>query len=160
MPRLLDLEIGTGRLILRIVAGGILSVLVFFLLSYLPSNIPWIIKRFAPAEVSEAAIQILSGLVHPLLPTLGALLTVLIFLEVLFRKTKAYGPTLILAGLISALYIYFAFQGGTITLPLPKGYTMGVQVNVYFDLTFVMLLALLPALLTVVKGIVMVAKHK
>ncbi|MBC7113632.1 MAG: hypothetical protein H5T34_06445 [Candidatus Methanomethyliales bacterium] len=152
MPRLLDLEIGTGWLALRIVGGALLSALVFFFLSYVPLNLLELINRFVPHELLNIVGSIVSGLVHPFLPTLGAIVSISVFLEVLFRKTKAYGPILMLAGLASTLYVYFAFQGGAITLILPKGLTMGVQVKAYLDLTIIMLLCMLPTLLTVLKG--------
>ncbi|MEM3447578.1 MAG: hypothetical protein QXP38_01680 [Nitrososphaerota archaeon] len=160
MPRLLDLEIKTGWLVVRVIVGALLSAAVFLLLSYLPLNLPEIVRRFVPAEVSNAAVQVVSGLVHPLLPSLGTVLSILIFLEVLFRKTKAYGPILILAGLVSALYIYFAFHGGVVGIPIPKGITMGVSASAYFDLTMIMLLVMLPALLTTLKGVVMAIRHE
>ncbi|MGC8936220.1 MAG: hypothetical protein ACP5KV_02485 [Candidatus Methanomethylicaceae archaeon] len=155
MPRVLDLEIGTRWLVLRIVAGAILSAVVFFFLSYVPSNLPGLICRFLPADISNVAAQILSGLVHPILPALGAIVSATVFLEILFRKTKAYGPILIISGLVAVLYIYFAFQGGVMVIHLPKGLTMGVQVSAYFDLTIIMVLVMLPALLTILKGAVM-----
>ena len=160
MPRVLDLEIGKGRLALRVLAGAILSAVTFLLLSYTPSNMQEVIKKFVPADISNTVIQIASGLIHPYIPVLGALLSILIFLEVLFRKTKAYGPILIIAGLVSALYIYLAFQGGILTLVIPREYTMGVRVSAYFDLTVIMLLIMLPAILTVLKGVVMAIRHE
>ncbi|MCX8181698.1 MAG: hypothetical protein N3D12_01125 [Candidatus Methanomethyliaceae archaeon] len=160
MPRLFDLEIGTGWLVVRVVGGALLSAAAFLILSYLPSHITEFASKYIPAEVSSVVVPIISSFVHPSLPALGAILAVFVFIEVLFRKTKVYGPTLILAGLVSVLYIYFAFHGGVITLSIPKGYTMGVQVNAYFDFTLIMVLAILPALLTVLKGIVITAKRE
>jgi hypothetical protein len=160
VPRLLDLEIGTGWLVLRIVAGVLLSAVVFFFLSYVPSNLPLLISKFMPPDLPDAVGQIVSSLIHPFLPFLGAIVSASVFLEVLFRKTKAYGPALIFAGLASTLYVYFAFQGGIITVVIPREFTMGVQVVASLDITLIMVLCMLPTLLTVLRGAVMSFSRK
>jgi len=160
VPRVLDLEIGTGRLVLRVAVGVLLSALVFFFLSYVPSNLPFLIGKFMPSDFPNVVGQIAPGLVHPSLPVLGVFVSASVFLEVLFRKTKAYGPVLIFAGLVSTLYVYFAFQGGVIALAIPKELTMGVQVRASLDLSSVMVLCMLPTLLTVLRGAVMSLSRK
>ncbi|MGQ9759828.1 MAG: hypothetical protein ACUVQ5_04595 [Candidatus Methanomethylicaceae archaeon] len=154
MPRILDLEIGVGWLALRIVGGALLSAATYFLLSYVPSHLPEILGRFAPPEFSSIIVSIVSELINPLLYIVGAVIAVIVFLQIVFRKTKVYGPILILAGLASLAYIYLAFQGGVITLTLPKELAMGLQVSVRVYLVTLMTLAMVPTILTMIKGII------
>jgi len=161
MPKILDLELKASSFALRIVVGIIAAAITFFVLYYLPANLLSILSQFVPAQaLPDPSIlnPLLSSLVNPSLPMIGLLLTVLVFLECLFRGSKAYGPILMLTGLGFIAYLYLLFQGGTLSMTVPPSLLMGISAGVALDLTTIMLLFMLPAILTIIKGAVLMTK--
>jgi len=161
MPKILDLELKALSLALRVITGIIAAGITFLLLYYLPANFLNILGQFIPAKaLPDPSIlnPLLSSLVNPSLPMIGLLLTVLVFLECLLRGSKAYGPILILTGLSFIAYLYLLFQGGTLSMTVPPTFLMGISAGVALDLTTIMLLFMLPAILTIIKGAVLMTK--
>lgn len=148
---ILGYEISTGRLILRIAGGFVLFAIAYFLLSYLPEHVLDFISGIVPPEFSDVAAEALSGLLHPLIPLLGLLIAILLFLEVVFHEMRVYGPILIGAGITSTIYVYIAFHGGMIELTF--SHLMGLSASASLDLTALMILAMIPAILTALKGL-------
>jgi hypothetical protein len=72
--------------------------------------------------------------------------------------TKAYGPLLIMAGLVYSYYVYLLFHGGVIDLVFPEVFGAGSGLTASLDLTIIMILAMLPAILTIAKGLLLTFK--
>lgn len=153
---LLGYEISKVRLILRIVGGFLLFAITYFFLSYLPLNLEFA-YRFAPLRFPDVLIDVISEMIHPFLPLLGFFIAVLVFLGIVFYMTNAYGPILVLLGLASAAYIYLTFHGGMINLMFQEVFGTG-RISVSFDLTIIMILGMLPAIFTIIKGFVLTFK--
>ena len=159
MPKILDLELKATSLALRVVIGIIAAAITFFVFYYLPTNLLSLISQFLPAQVlppSSTLDPLLSSIMDPTLPMIGLVLTVLVFLEYLLRGSKAYGTILILTALSLIAYLYLLFNGGTITITLPASLLMGTSVDIALDLTFMMILLMLPSILNIIKGMVLI----
>jgi hypothetical protein len=161
MPKILDLELKALSLALRVIVGIIVAAITFFVLYYLPTNLQSILSQIVPAQAlptPSTLNPLLTGVTSSILPMIGLLLTVLVFLECLLRGSKAYGPILILTGLSFIAYLYLFFNSGTITVNLPASLLMGISASIAIDLTTIMLLLMLPSILTIIKGIVLMTK--
>jgi len=152
-----DYEEGKRPLFLRVLKGFILLGIIYFFLSYSPSYI-WYLKKYLPPGFPVMLIDIVSEIIHPLVPLLGFLVGVLVFLSVVFYMTKAYGPLLIMAGLVYSYYVYLLFHGGVIDLVFPEVFGAGSGLTASLDLTIIMILAMLPAILTIAKGLLLTFK--
>ena len=155
MPKLLDLEVSRGSLTLRAVLGAVFGGLSFAVFYYVPANLGSLISPAVPASSASSASSLISSLVSPSLLLIGLAAALLVFLGFFLRGTKAYGPILVVNGLIFLAYVYAAFQGGTITLTLPAGLPSTASGTLSLDVSNLMLLLLLAPILTVVKGIVL-----
>ncbi len=110
------------------------------------------LSSFAPQTYQGPIAAAASSLINPILPTIGLLIVALIFLASLLRGTKIYGILLMILGLTLASYVFVAFQGGTVSVTVPRGVIQNVAANVTVQLTSLMLLLMIPSLLTIVKG--------
>jgi len=164
---LLGLEISTGRLVLRIMAGVLLAALLFLLLSFLPMEAQGILSEFLPPELS-AITDMIAGLIHPALPFVGAVVAILSLLLVVLRGSMVYGPATIAFGATYLLYILLAFSFGAPSLVFPEeeivqalqqflkmSTPISVDLVAYADLTGLMLILMVPYKLTVIKGIIL-----
>jgi len=161
MPKIFDLELKTTSLALRIVIGIIAAAITFFVFYYLPANLLSPISQFLPAQALpplSTLDPLLSSIIDPMLPMIGLVLTVLIFLEYLLRGSKAYGPILILTALSFIAYLYLLFNGGTMTIAPPVSLLMGTSVDIALDLTIMMILLMLPSILNMIKGMVLITR--
>lgn len=155
MPNMLGLQISGVRLALRVVLAVVIGGLAFVLFYYVPSHLLDLIDRFLPPGSQSVVSGIVSNLISPTLPTIGLALSAFVFLGIILRGTKVYGPILVLNGLSFLAYIYTALHGGTVGLTLPSDLLQGVSGGVTVDLSTLMLIMLLPSLLTIVKGAVL-----
>lgn len=170
MPKLLDLEIGTASLVIRIMLGLICAGIVFFIFYYLPVNLKTILDFVLSTVVPSygnipARIigDVMGALVSPLLPYLGVVLIVVTFLEILMRGTKIYGPILIASGAFWLVVLYIVFEGGNIVFTLDQNLFSGISetltsfaLRISIGLTPIMLIFMLPSMFTMVKGVVLV----
>jgi hypothetical protein len=170
VPKLLDLEIGTASLVIRVILGLICAGIVFFLFYYLPVNLKAILDFVLFTKVplsgniiSGATGDVLRALVLPLLPYLGLVLVVGTFLEILMRGTKIYGPILIVSGAFWLMVLYIVFEGGNIVFTLDQNLFSSISetlssfaLRISIGLTPIMLIFMLPSILTIAKGVVLV----
>ena len=98
--------------------------------------------------------SVVGALVNPSLGAIGLAAAALVFLAVLLRGSKAYGPILMVLGVVFLAYVYEAFHGGTVALAIPK-VQASVSGNVAIGVSGLMYMFMLAPLLTVVKGLVL-----
>jgi len=169
---ILGLEISTGRLALRIVAGALLAAVLLAALSLLPMAAQGILSEFLPAEFG-AFYDIIAPLLHPALPFTGAVIAILSFLLVVLRGSAAYGPATAAFGLAFIAHILLAFGFGTPSLAFPPEMitqalqqalglpvALDVELVAYADLTGLMLVFMLPFILTVIKGAILTISRR
>ena len=140
-------------MVLAVLFGG-LAALLFY---YVPASVGGFAKQLAGPSNASTVEGVVNALISPDLALLGLAAAALVFLGVLLRGSKAYGPIIIVTGLVFLAYVYTAFQGGTITLNLPQGIQYGASGSVSMGVAGLMYLFMLAPLLTVVKGIVLTA---
>ena len=155
MPRILDLQISTPRLIGRIILAFILAGIDFFFLYVLISPNDTFISRFLPASISSHLSTAMSSFVSPTLPLIGLLMAVLIFFDQIFKQTRIEGAFLMIMGGLFAWYTYAIFEGGTLNLNIPSGLVQNISGNFTVHAALLMWLFILPSLLTIVKGALM-----
>jgi hypothetical protein len=158
VPRLLDLELSQKSLVFRLVSGILAAALTFLVFYFIPANIMTLVSGFIPSNARAAVNAVLSSIISPAMPLLGLFLTVLAFLSSLLRGSKVHGPIIILEGLCFIAYLYLTFQGGIITITLPKELLRGLSASLQLGLVNLMLLCMVPSLLTVVKGVILTLK--
>jgi len=169
---ILGLEISTGRLALRFVAGALLASVLFASLSLLPMAVQGILSEFLPEELG-AFYDVKAPLIHPALPFTGAVIAILSFLRVVLRGSAAYGPVTAAFGLAFIAHILLAFSFGTLSLALPQGMigqalqealniplAVDIGLVAYADLTGLMLIFMLPFILTVIKGVILTVSRR
>jgi hypothetical protein len=160
VPRILDLDLKTGSMVIRLALVALFGSLTFIVFYYLPTNILNFIKGALPSGSSAAAASgIVSSLIPSSLPYIGLGLTALVFLGVVLRGTKVYGVIQILCGAGFAAYVYVALQGGVVKLTIPPGLAQGTTGSLNLDLSLLMLLMLIPPILTIVKGALLILLH-
>ncbi len=152
MPRILDLELSTPRLIGRIVVATIFAGIDFFVFYVLISPNDTFIARFLPASFYSTLHNAMSSFVSPELPTIGIIIAVLIFCEQIFKGTRIFGAFLIIMGALFSWYTYAFFQGGTMTMDIPGGLIPGISGTVIVHAYVLMWLLITPSLLTILKG--------
>lgn len=160
MPRLLGLQLSSGALALRVVLGAIAALVTFVVFYYVPANLPGFASALLGSGSSTAGETVsgfLKSLINPNLPTVGLLLTVFVFIGVVIRGTRAYGAVVIVDGLLFAVYVYLAFQGGTISISLPSGLPSSAAGTVAIGASTLMYIFLIAPLLTMVKGSLILA---
>lgn len=126
-----------------------LTAVIFY---YVPANLGSYLKQLAGASAAESVVN---ALISPDLAMIGLAAAALVFLGVFLRGTKAYGPILVVSGLVFLAYVYVAFQGGTIGLTVPQGIQYSPTGSVSIGVSGLMYLSMLGPLLTVVKGLVL-----
>lgn len=141
------------RVVLAVVFGGLAAVF----LAYLPAMVGSFAKQAAGTANAAAVESVVSALVNPSLPAVGAVVAALVFVGVLLRGTKAYGPVLVVLGLALLAYVYMAFQGGTIALTIPQGVQYSATGTVSIGVSMLMLMFMIAPILTLVKGLVITA---
>lgn len=170
MPKLLDLEIGTASLVIRVILGLICAGIVFFIFYYLPVNLKaildFVLSTVVPGSSNippGATGDLLGAVVSPILPFSGLVLTVVTFLEIVMRGTKIYGPILIVSGSFWLVVLYIVFEGGNIIFALDQSLFSGLSeiisnfaLRISIGLLPIMLIFMLPSILTIVKGVVLV----
>lgn len=155
MPRILDLQISTPRLIGRVIFAFILAGIDFFFLYVLISPNDTFILHYLPASVSSHLGTAMSSFVSPTLPLIGLVIAVLIFFDQIFKQTRIEGAFLMMMGSLFAWYTYTIFQGGTMDLNIPAGLVQNISGSITLHATLIMWLFILPELLTIVKGALM-----
>jgi hypothetical protein len=174
VPKLLDLEIGTASLVIRVILGLICAGIVFFIFYYLPVNIKaildFILSTVVPGSSSippSFTSDVLGIAVSPILPFSGLVLTVVTFLEIVMRGTKIYGPILIASGSFWLVVLYIVFEGGNIVFALDQSLFSGLSeilpsfaLRISIGLIPIMLIFMLPSILTVTKGVVLVLGNR
>ncbi|MDE1858606.1 MAG: hypothetical protein KGI26_06050 [Thaumarchaeota archaeon] len=157
MPRLLGLELSGGRLALRAVLAAVFGGLAFIVFYLVPAALGGLISQSAGSAGGTYAASVAGALVSPALPIVGLGVAALVFLGVLLRGTKVYGPILVVLGVVLLVYVYTAFQGGTVNLAIPKGAQYSATGSVAIDLAPLMYLLMLAPALTLLKGVVITA---
>ena len=109
-----------------------------------------------PANASVAS-ALAASLVSAYLPLVGLAVAALVFLGVLLRGSRAYGPVLVVLGGALLAYVYVMFHGGTIDIAIPQVQQYSISGSVAIGLAALMYLFMVPALLTLVKGVVLTA---
>lgn len=155
MPRILDLQISTLRLVLRVIYAVILASIDIFIFYILISPNDTLLRRFLPASISSHLTTALSSFVSPTLPLIGLAMAALIFLDTIFKQTRIEGAFVMITGGLFAWYTYAIFDGGTMNLAIPSGLVQNVTGNITIQASLIMWLFILPSLLTAVKGALM-----
>ena len=158
MPKLLDLELSGRSLAFRVVLGVISAALTFLIFFYVPANLTTLISGYIPADMRTTINTLLASLIGPAMPPLGILLAALAFLSSLLHGSKVYGLILLVEGLCFIAYLYLAFQGGTLSITLPKELLYGISANLQINLANIMFLFMIPSLLGIIKGIILALK--
>jgi hypothetical protein len=151
----LGLHVSKRVVAFRFVLALALAILTFVFLIYIPANLPAIASGTFRVTESPFGSEVLRTLVAPTQPTLGLFIVMLVFAGVFFRGTKVYGPILIQNGLAFMLYVYSIFQGGVVHLEV-FGSAFGAseaELELSLSVSPLMLLFLIPAALTIMKGI-------
>jgi hypothetical protein len=164
LPRILDLDLSGLRLALRLAAAVVVGGFLFLVLYFIPSNLSAVIGTIGSRlsimlPVNEIS-PLLQGLVPSILPAIGLLIAVLVGLRIVFGKTLIEGPLVSTVGLVTLVYVYISFQGGTLRFAIPQGLVPGVSGAVSLTFTIIMVLFLAAAGLTVVKGILLTKEHR
>ena len=157
MVRLLGVEMSGGKFGLRVVLAVVFGALAFAVFYYVPASVGPLAKQLAGPANASAVGTLVDSLVSPSLPLVGAAVAVLVFVGVFLRGTKAYGPVLAVLGLALLAYVYVLFQGGTVHATIPQLSKYAASGSIAVDLTDLMLLFMVPAALTLVKGVVLTA---
>ena len=157
MPRILDLQISTPRLIGRVILAVILAGIDFFIFYVLISPKDTFILHYLPANISSTLSNTMSSFVSPTLPLIGLVIVSLIFLDQIFKGTRIEGAFMIIMGSIFAWYTYTVFQGGTMNLNIPSGLIHNISGNIILHATLLMWLFILPSLLSILKGALMLS---
>jgi len=169
MPEFLGLRISLGRLVLRGVLAFIAAFFTFALLYLIPLDIAELAGMGAPPQLQPQVAQIVAGIIHPALPALGLALTPAVFLAVLLRGSRVYGPLVIVESALSFAYVFFAFQGGTFTIDIPQSLIssisalpLGIQLSIFLqvNLAFIMILFLVPCALGIAKGALLTLRKR
>ncbi len=111
MPRILDLQISTPRLIGRVILAFILAGIDFFFLYVLISPNDTFVLHYLPANVSSHLTTAMSAFVSPTLPLIGIVIAVLIFFDQIFKRTKIEGAFLMIMGDFVRLVYLHHFSG-------------------------------------------------
>jgi hypothetical protein len=160
LVKLLDIEIKSTRLVLRILTALFLASLSLSALYLAPVALINYLKVIPDAQLQSFINQLLD----PRLPIIGLIATAFVLLPMTLRKTNAEGPLLICLGISLLSFAYILFHGGTITLPIPMTEvqkSMGVnvptsiQATVTVNITTLMLAAMSTPLLIIVKGVLL-----
>ena len=88
---------------------------------------------------------------------MGLVVAALVFLGILLRGSRVYGPVLVVLGGALLAYVYVMFHGGTIDIAIPQVQQYSISGSVAIGLAALMYLFMVPALLTLVKGVVLTA---
>jgi hypothetical protein len=160
MPRLLDIEVSGGRMAIRLVTGIIGAVIAFVVLYFIPTSAASLVSGSVPASFAAGINSLISSLVNPVMPPVGLVIAVLVFLGALLRGTKIYGPIVILLGILYLAYIYLFFGGGNLNVQIPQGIAQGVSGSLVLQVSLLMSLFMIPAILTIVKGVVLSLPRK
>jgi hypothetical protein len=155
MPRILDLQISTPRLVGRIFVATVLAGIDFFVFYVLISPKDTFLERILPTSFYSTVHTTLSSFVNPSLPTIGIMIAALIFLDHFFRGTRISGAFFIVTGALFSWYTYTFFQGGTIRIDIPSGLVQGISGTLSAHAVLLMWLFIAPSLLTIVKGAIM-----
>jgi hypothetical protein len=155
MPRILDLEISTPKLIMRVIVAFILAGIDFFFFYVLISPNDTFLQKILPPSISSHVQSAMSSFVSPSLPLIGLAIVALIFFDQIFKGTRIEGAFLIIMGSLFAWYTYTIFGGGTMNLNIPQGLVQNISGNITVHAALLMWLFILPSLLTVVKGALM-----
>lgn len=126
------------------------------MLCYLPANAEALLLTFLPREAAPIA-RPLAALVNPALPSLGLAASALLFVAVLARGGKLYGPSLAALGFVLMVYVWLLFRGGTATLTVPEP-VAGVSVTLTLELGALMALFIAPCALVALKGVVIAVR--
>jgi hypothetical protein len=169
---ILGLEISTGRLALRFVAGALLASVLFASLSLLPMAVQGILSEFLPEELG-AFYDVIAPLIHPALPFTGAVIAIL-----LLPARRAEGIRCIRASdrrlragvhsphpsRIQLWYPLASVAAGDDRSGAAGGsqHTPAVDIGLvaYADLTGLMLIFMLPFILTVIKGVILTVSRR
>jgi hypothetical protein len=149
-----------GRLAVRVVLAAVFGGVAAALLYYVPASLGGVAEQLAGGANASAVQSIVGALVSPSLPLIGLAAAALVFVGVLLRGTRGYGPVLVVLGAVLVAYVYTAFQGGTINISIPQGVQYGASGTVSISLAALMYLAMVGPLLTVVKGVVLTAARQ
>jgi len=152
MPKILDLQLKTSSLVLRLIVGLITAAVSFILLYYIPANLSSLM--YSSGVRDEIVITLVKGLVNPMLPTIGLAVAVLELVSAIMRGSKTYGPITLVLGLLLTSYFYLFFQQGAIVIPLSGYIYPGLSGSIVIQTSTLMLLFMLPGILTALKGIV------
>jgi hypothetical protein len=155
--RLLGLEMSGAKFGLRIFLAVVFGALAFAVFYLVPASIGPLAKQVAGPANASAVGALVDSLVSPGLPLVGIAVAALVFVGVFLRGTKAYGPVLVVLGLALLAYVYALFQGGTVHVTIPQLSQYAASGSIAVDLTDLMYLFMVPAVLTLLKGVVLTA---
>ena len=156
----MGLQLSSASLAIRAISGAVFAALIFLVFSYLPANAPALVSGSLPSSSATAASSVTSALIGSTLPIIGLVLAILVFTGMIVRGSRVYGMVLILIGLLFAAYTYTIFRGGSIGITLPSNLPLGASGNLAIDASLLMFVLLVPSLLTVAKGVLLLAVHR
>lgn len=160
MPKLLDLQLSSAALALRAAVSIIAFLVTFFLLYYLPTNLSSLASSIAGPSYAPVVEELASSIISPALPDIGLAIAAFTLLGSFFRGTKVYGPLLVVNGALYLSYVYIFFHGGSLSIPIPSSLGAKVTGTLIVNLSTLMYIFSIGALLTIVKGAMMLAARK
>jgi hypothetical protein len=104
--------------------------------------------------------DLIQQFIPPLLPPLGLIITVLIVIGIIFKKTVLHGPVVSITGLTCLVYIYTAFRGGTLVFNLPQTMIPDTTARATVTLTTIMSLFSAAPACNILKGVLLILEHK
>ncbi|MCX6649848.1 MAG: hypothetical protein NTV61_10765 [Candidatus Bathyarchaeota archaeon] len=162
MVKLLDLEISTSQLTLRILTAITLSAVTLAALYYAPQVLINYTKMIPDATTQN----IINQLIDPKTPTIGILTAAIVFLTITLRKTRIEGPSLICLGLSLLAYGYTLFHGGNLSLQIPvteiqqslgANIPLDIQAQLAINITTLMIASMITPILLLIKGALLTA---
>ena len=162
MVKILNIEVSSGRFILRIFEGLFIAGLILFFFYYFPTPLAEIAGRFVSITPSEAQQISNAGasIASSPLPIIGVLLALLAFINAIIRGTWLYGAILVLTGFFWITFdLYLYFEGLLFANLFPSTIQQSQippQYQVYFSpatittaLTIVIILFMISSLVTI-----------
>lgn len=149
-----------GSLVLRLFIAVLLSAFSLSVLYLVPGLL---MDLLSTIEVGPFR-SILTQLIEPGFPSVGIVVSVLVFSVMMLRRTKLEGPLLIGLGVALFAYWYIAFSGGTMVLSIPEtsvenlmssGIPVEIEAHATINLTSIMLSLMITPILVTGKGILL-----
>jgi hypothetical protein len=110
VPRILNKQISTARLVSRLILGSFLAIMILLLFYFLPTHLTSLASPVIPHQYMPEIQGYVSYLTDTSIPYLGVLIAVMFFLDAIFAGTWGYGVILAGSGLVYITYDLILFE--------------------------------------------------